>query len=59
MVTLKEDYRAKAEQCLQTASEVTDVSVASLLRMVAADYFDLAERTASQQPPEADKLKER
>jgi hypothetical protein len=47
MVPSKEDYRSKAEKCLQLASEITDVSVASLLRMVAADYCDLGRSLSS------------
>jgi hypothetical protein len=45
----KADYRAKAEECLRVASETSDVGAASVLRRLAADYLDLAERTSQQQ----------
>jgi hypothetical protein len=40
------EYRAKAEECLGAASEATDNVAASLLRMLADDYFDLAKAAA-------------
>jgi hypothetical protein len=39
-----EDYKAKAHQCLTTAEQTSDAVTASLLRMLAADHFELAER---------------
>ena len=45
----EENYRAKAEQCLQAASGATDPEAASLLRTLAAIYLALAEREASSQ----------
>jgi hypothetical protein len=41
---MPEDYRAKGQQFLQMASEATDSVAATLLRMLADDYFDLAEK---------------
>ena len=41
---MPEDYRAKGQQCLKMASEATDSEAATLLRMLADDYFDLAEK---------------
>jgi hypothetical protein len=41
----KEDYRAKAHNCLDLAEHTTDQATANLLRMLAADYFSLAERS--------------
>ena len=41
-----EDFRAKAQRCLDMAAETTTDSVAAtLLRMLAEDYFELAEKT--------------
>jgi hypothetical protein len=53
LMPTKEQYRAKAHDCLNLAEqETTDAVAASLLRMLAADYFQLAEeaeKAASQQ----------
>jgi hypothetical protein len=49
----KENYLAKAEQCSQMAAEPnTDLVAATFLRMLAADYLDVAaagKKTAQQQ----------
>ena len=44
-----EDYRAKAQECLKMAADTTDRLAATLLRMVADDYLDLAEKEAGGQ----------
>ena len=44
---MPEHYRAKGQQCLKMASEATDSVAATLLRMLADDYFDLAEKEAA------------
>ena len=45
-----EDFRKKAQQCLDMAArETTDRLAATLLRMVADDYLDLAEKEAGGQ----------
>jgi hypothetical protein len=44
---LSEDFRAKAQQYLEMASEATDRVAATLLRMLAKEYFDLAEKAAA------------
>jgi hypothetical protein len=44
-----EDFRAKAQQCLHTAAEATDPLAASLLRMLADDYLELAAKEAAGQ----------
>jgi hypothetical protein len=41
----REEYQAKAQDCLRRAFEATDKETVRLLRALAADYFDLAERT--------------
>ena len=43
-MSTKEEYRAKAHNCLDIAERTNDPATASLLRMLAADYFALAER---------------
>jgi hypothetical protein len=44
------DYKANAHNCLDIAEQqTTDPATANLLRMLAADYFALAEGAASQQ----------
>jgi hypothetical protein len=46
----KQALLAKAEDCLRLASEPSTVAVtAALLRLLAADYFELAERISQQQ----------
>jgi hypothetical protein len=42
-----EDYKAKAHNCLDIAEQTTDAATASLLRMLAADYFELAEQAGT------------
>jgi hypothetical protein len=45
-----EGFRKKAQQCLDMAArETTDSVAAMLLRMVAEDYLDLAEKEAAGQ----------
>jgi hypothetical protein len=44
-----EDFRAKAQQCLQRAAEMTDRLAATLLRMEAEGYLELAEKEAAAQ----------
>jgi hypothetical protein len=44
------EYRAKAEECLRVASETTDPEAASLLRMLAIDYFELAQVAEKREP---------
>ena len=44
-----EDFRAKARECLKTAAETTDPLAATLLRMFADDYLELAEKEAAGQ----------
>jgi hypothetical protein len=42
---LREEYRAKAQECLETAAApTTDIVAATFLRMLAADYYALAEQ---------------
>ena len=43
MPSAAERYRAKAEEALQAATDTTDNVTASLLRMLADDYMQLAE----------------
>ena len=38
----EKDYRARAEDYLRMASDATDPVAATLLRMLADDYFELA-----------------
>ena len=45
-MTSKEDFRAKAQQYRRTAAEATDPLAATLLRMLADDYWELAEKEA-------------
>jgi hypothetical protein len=42
-----DEYRLRAQRCLEMAQTATDPETARLLRILAADYFELAE---SQQP---------
>jgi hypothetical protein len=43
-----EDFRAKAQRCLEmAAAETTDRVAATLLRMLADDYLALAEKDAA------------
>jgi hypothetical protein len=44
-----EDFRAKAQQYLQMAAEVTDPLAVMLLRMAAEDYLERAEKAGQQQ----------
>ena len=44
-----EDFRKKAQQCLDIATETTDIVAATLLRMLAEDYLELAEIEAAGQ----------
>jgi hypothetical protein len=45
-----EDFRKKAQQCLDMAArETTDSVAATLLRMLAEDYLDLAGKEAAGQ----------
>ena len=45
-----EDFRKKAQQCLDMAArETTDSVAATLLRLVAEDYLGLAEKEATGQ----------
>ena len=41
-----EDLRKKAQQCLDIAAETTDSAAATLLRMLAEDYLELAKEAA-------------
>ena len=41
-----EDFRKKAQQCLDMAGETTDSETATLLRMLAEDYVELAKEAA-------------
>ena len=41
-----EDFRAKAQHCLNIAAETTDSETATLLRMLAEDYEELAKEAA-------------
>lgn len=43
-----DDFRRKAYRYLQMASECADPPIAKALRMLAADFFDLADETAPQ-----------
>ena len=43
----REEYRAKAHECLQRASTETDKETAALFRMLATDYLALAESEAT------------
>lgn len=47
----KEHYRAKAEECLRVASETTDRERTGVLHMLAAGYFELAERAGQPKEP--------
>jgi hypothetical protein len=49
-----EDFRKKAQQCLDIATETTDIVAATLLRMLAEDYLELAKEDApsGQQQPQ-------
>lgn len=47
VMSLKDEYRRKAYRYLQMASECADPEIAKGLRMLAADFFDLAGDTAS------------
>jgi hypothetical protein len=42
-----EDFKAKAHNCLDMAEQTTDAATASLLRTLAADYFELAEQAGT------------
>ena len=45
-----EDFRKKAQQCREIAArETTDIVAATLLRMLAEDYLELAEIEAAGQ----------
>jgi hypothetical protein len=41
-----EDFRKKAQHCLDMAAETTDSVAATLLRMLAEDYEELAKEVA-------------
>jgi hypothetical protein len=41
-----EDFRKKAQHCLDMAAETTDSVAATLLRMLAEDYVELAKEAA-------------
>jgi hypothetical protein len=45
-----EDFKAKAQRCLETAAETTDTVTATLLRMLADDYLALADQARKPEP---------